>query len=54
MDKDKNIIKKYKGVTIALKSLGIGPKRLKYLIENNLLYNDKYYLSYAPVNNFFF
>ena len=53
MDKDKNIIKKYKGVTIALKSLGIGPKRLKYLIENNLLYNDKYYLSYAPVNNFF-
>jgi NUMOD3 motif len=53
MDKDKNIIKTYKGVTIALKNLGIGQKRLKYIIENNLLYNDKYYLSYAPVNKNF-
>ena len=53
MDKDKNIIKTYKGVTIALKNLGIGQKRLKYIIENNLLYNDKYYLSYAPVNKKF-
>jgi NUMOD3 motif len=53
MDKDKNIIKTYKGVTIALKNLGIGQKRLKYIIENNLLYNDKYYLSYAPVNKIF-
>jgi hypothetical protein len=29
MDKDKNIIKTYKGVTIALKNLGLGQKKIK-------------------------
>jgi len=36
MDKYKNIIKIYKGVTIALKFRYRKKKRLKYIIENNL------------------
>ena len=44
VDKDSNLIKTFKSTTSVMKELKIGHKKLKEYLDNNLLYNDLYYL----------
>ena len=44
VDKDSNIIKTFKNTTSAMKELEIGHIKLKGYLDNNVLYNDLYYL----------
>ena len=50
VDKDFNIIKNFKNTTSAMKELKIGHIKLKRYLDNNVLYNELYYLKsvYLP------
>jgi phosphopantothenate synthetase len=45
-DINDNIIKTFKGVMITMKELKISQNKLKNIIENKKLYQQKYYFKY--------